>query len=57
VEYDVSDDPGSRCNDAGREEGEAGSITGQDVLECKLNVAGIESRRLDEGQVILAYPK
>lgn len=28
--------------------------TSQDVLERKLNVAGIESRRLDEGQVVLA---
>lgn len=40
----------------GRQKGGAGLNTGQNVLECKLNVAGIESRRLDEGQVILACP-
>lgn len=30
------------------------SSTGQDVLECKLNVAGIQSRRLNKRQVVLA---
>jgi hypothetical protein len=28
--------------------------TSQDVLESKLDVAGIESRGLDEGEVVLA---
>lgn len=40
-----------------REQTQRGGVvhTGEDVLERKLNVAGIKSRRLDEGQVVLAY--
>jgi hypothetical protein len=28
--------------------------TGEDILECQLNVAGVESRSLDEGKMVLA---
>jgi hypothetical protein len=31
------------------------SSTCQDILECQFNVAGIEGRGLDKGQIVFAY--